>query len=164
VWDGDFATARAGVMFASTLGATMGRELVPYVGKAAATSLLRYDPTVTSDNTVAFRGYVRSRAYEGADVMKLKQVQRAYVLAEASTGVTVTLGLIRNFGDESTRTDTALLTAAGSETRLLKRFESPDLVDAYVMQFEIGDASATASAFTLERFGAVIQTNDFKGN
>jgi hypothetical protein len=164
VWDGDFANARAGVMFASTLGATMGRELVPYVGKANTTSLLRYNQAATSDNSVAFRGYLRSKAYEGADVMKTKQVQRAYVLAEASSGVTLTLGLIRNFGDETTRTDTALLTGVGSETRLLKRFESPDLADAYVVQFEIGDATATASAMTLERFGAVLKTGDYKGN
>jgi hypothetical protein len=161
VWDGDFSSARAGVMFASSIGASMGRELVLYTGN---TKFLRYNPSVTSDDSVTFRGYIRSKAHEGGDVMKLKQVLKAYLLAEVSTGVTVTLGLIRNFGDETTRTDTALLTGVGSETRLLKRFESPDLADAYVMQFEIGDASATASAMTLERFGAVLKTGDYKGN
>jgi hypothetical protein len=78
--------------------------------------------------------------------------------------VTLTQGLIRNFGDETTRTDTALLTAAGSETRVLKRFESPDLVGAYCFQVEIGDGSAAASGFTLERWGAVVKESDYKGN
>jgi hypothetical protein len=91
-------------------------------------------------------------------------VMRAYVLASAESGVTVTQGYIRNFGDETNRTDTALLTAAGSETKVLKKFESPDLTDAHTFQVELGDASAAATAFTLERWWAEVKDLDYWGN
>lgn len=160
VWDGDFASARTGCMFASTLGATMGRSLVPYTGN---TKLLRYNPSATQDDATSFRGYVRSRAFVGDTLTKNKQVMRAYVLASAETGVTLTQGYVRNFGDETSRTDTALLTPVGSETKVLKKFESPDLADAYAFQVEIGDASAAATTFTLERWWTEFKEHDYRG-
>jgi hypothetical protein len=164
LWDGDFASARCGCMFASTLGATMGRSLVPYTGKAATTKLLRYNPAATQDDTTSFRGYIRSRAYVGDTLVKAKHVMRAYLLASAEAAVTITLNWIRNFGDETNRTDTVSLTPVGSETKLLRQFESPDLADAYTFQAEVGDASAAATAFTLERVWADYKEHEHKGN
>jgi hypothetical protein len=164
VWDGDFASARCGCMFASSLGASMGRSLVPYTGKSATTKLLRYNPSATQDDSTSFDGYVTSRAFTGDTLPKDKQVLKAYLLASAESGVTITQAYIRNFGDETNRTDTALLTAAGSESKVLRRFESPDLTGAHTFQVKLGDASAAATAFTLERWWAEYKELDFRGN
>jgi hypothetical protein len=164
VWDGDFASARCGCMFASTLGASMGRSLVPYVGKAATTKLLRYNPAATADDATTFRGYIRGGAKTGDTLPKDKQVMLAYLLASAESGVTLTLNWIRNFGDETNRTDTVLLTASASESKVLRQFESPDLTGAHTFQAEIGDASAASTAFTLERFWADYKELDYRGN
>ena len=164
IWTGDLAATRCAVIFSETMGATMSRTQTLYGGRNSDTKLLRYNTSATSDDGTTFRGYQTSRAFVPTVLSKTQQVMRASLLAEASSGVTITQGLIRNFGDETTRTDTCVLTAAGSETRVLKRFESPDLQDAYAFQVEIGDASATASAFTLERWAATIKELDYKGN
>jgi hypothetical protein len=164
IWTGDLAAARCAVIFAESMGASMGRTQTLYCGRNSDTKLLRYNTSTTSDDGTTFRGYQTSKAFVAEQVLREKSVLRSAVLATAESGVTLTQGLIRNFGDETTRTDTALLTAAGSETRVLKRFESPDLVGAYCFQVEIGDGSAAASGFTLERWGAVVKESDYKGN
>jgi hypothetical protein len=161
VWDGDFAGSRCGVMF-GTLGVTMGTRLIPYVGRNTGTKLLRYDTTKTQDDTTSFRGYLTSGAMTGPELPKNKSVLKAYLLAKASSGVTLTQSWTRNFGDETNRTDTVSLTAAGSESRVLKRFESPELAEAYVAQVTLGDASAAATAFTLERWWAQVEDKELR--
>jgi hypothetical protein len=138
--------------------------LVPYVGKAATTKLLRYNPAATADDATTFRGYIRGGAKTGDTLPKDKQVMLAYLLASAESGVTLTLNWIRNFGDETNRTDTVLLTASASESKVLRQFESPDLTGAHTFQAEIGDASAASTAFTLERFWADYKELDYRGN
>lgn len=160
VWDGDFAAARCGVMFSSSMGASMGLKQVLFTGRTD--KLLRYDTTKTQDDATNFRGYLTSRAMTGDLLPKNKQVLRSYLLAKASSGVSIQQAWVRNFGDETSRTDTALLTAAGSESRLLKKYESPELQDAHTIQVTLGDASAAATAFTLERWFAQVEEKDWR--
>lgn len=151
-WTGTFAAARCGVTFSSSMGATMGRSLVPYVGLASGTTLLRYNPSATDDNSTDFQAYVVSGAKRLEPLPENKSVVRSYLLAEAASGVTITQSLIRNFGDETARTDTVLLTAAGSESRVLRKFEASALTDAYTFQVQLGDAAAGDAAWTLEEW------------
>lgn len=157
-WTGDFASARCSTMMSSSLGATMGRALVPYVGLSSGTTLLRGDTTDQDDAGTAYQAYVQSKAWDIEPLFHNKRVMRGYVLAECATGVTVTQTLIKNFTEES-RTATALLTASGTETRTLKQFEATALAEAVVFQVRIGDASATASAFTLDRWYGTVETD-----
>jgi hypothetical protein len=153
VWDGDFAGTNCGVMF-GTLGASMGRKLVPYAGRNSGSKLLRYDPFVDRDDSVAFKAYFTSGAFSGSALPRNKQVTgKSYLLATAQTGVTITQTWTRNFGDETARTNTVVLTpTAAGETNVLKRFESPELAEAYVAQVTIGDAAAQNVNWTLERW------------
>jgi hypothetical protein len=63
--------------------------------------------------------------------------------------VTVTLTSDRDFGSE-TRTHTALLTASGSETRVVKKFEGGEVGEADVIQVQIGDGSAQEGAWSFD--------------
>jgi hypothetical protein len=153
VWDGDFAAARCGAMFSATVADPVPRKLVPYVGK---TKLLRYDTTASLDDTTAFRAYVTSRAMTGTLWPSNKSVARTYLLATARPGVTIQQGWVRNFGDEVNRTEAVTLTPAGSETRLLRKFASPELQEAFAFQVQLGDAAAVASGWTFERWWAQV--------
>ena len=85
-------------------------------------------------------GFGLGRKFDAADLLLMAKVQ---------TGVTLTLTLDRNHGEE-TRTSTASLTAAGTETRKLVKFEGSDIAECDVIQFQIGDAAAIDSTWTLD--------------
>jgi len=153
-WDGDFAASRCGAMFSTTIADPVPQRLVPYVGK---TKLLRYDTTKTLDDTTPFRAYLTSRAMTGNLWPTNKEAVRSYLLATAEPGVTIQQAWVRNFGDEVNRTDAVMLTPQGSETRLLRKFESPELAEAYAFQVQLGDASAVSSGWTLERWWAEVE-------
>lgn len=149
---GEIAEARSAVMFSNTLGASMSRDLKPYIGQSDSTAtLLKADTSDLTDNSTTFRGYLRSRPYTPAGLATNFGLDEGYLVAEASNAVTIRLSVIRDMGAE-TRTSDVLLTAGGSETYVLKKFEACDLSEAWCVQMEIGDASAIAAAWTLEGF------------
>lgn len=145
--DGNWAAAMCGCLFSTTMSATRSRTRVPYVGRTSATEILRYDESVTSDNGTTFQAYTTSGAL--AAETHLFELQRSYLRAGASSGVSIQQSLVRNFGDETARTSTVSLTASGSETTVLRKFEDAALQDADAVQVTLGDASATASAWQL---------------
>lgn len=161
-WTGPHATAnRCSTMMSSSLGATMGRALVPYVGSGADTVLYRCD-TGTQDNGSNYQAYLQSGAGWAADwpLHRNKALVKSYLEAGASSGVTITQTTIRNTGDETNRTSTCLLTASGSETEVLKQFEGGEMVDAFMGQIRIGDASAANTSFTLNRWEGLVESRE----
>lgn len=160
VYTGDLASTRCGAMLPKTIAATMTRALVPYVGQSGLTTILKYDPAVTSDNSMPFQAYIESFGFEIEPVFQNKAVAKSYVLGKAETGVTLTQTLIRNFGDETNRTDTVVMTAAGSETRLLKKFEASALVEAFAFQVRLGDSAAAANAWVIDRWYARVDLKE----
>lgn len=156
VWTGTFAAARCGVMFSNTCATVRARTRVPYVGLDSGTVLLRYDESATSDNSTAFQAYVTSGVL--AAETKTIEVKRSYLRAAAQSGVTIQQSLIRNTGDETARTSTVSLTAVGSQTNVLRKFEDAALQDADAVQVTLGDASAIASAWSLLGWDADLTT------
>lgn len=148
VYDGDIANTKCAVMFSNTLAAARSRVRVPYTG--GVSKLLRYDESVNRDDTTTYLAYVRSGA-EAIDA-KVVQVNRAYLAASAQSGVSVRQSLIRNTGDETARTSDVVLTAVGSETTVLKKFENTALQDAWCVQVQLGDAAAQNVAWSLLRW------------
>jgi hypothetical protein len=149
---GEIAEARCAVMFSNTLGATMSRDLKPYIGQSkASATILKADTSDLTDNATTFRGYIRSRPYTPAGLAINFGLEESYLVAETSTDTTIRLSVIRDMGVE-TRTSDVVLTASGSETYTLKKFEACDLSQAWCAQLEIGDAAAVAATWTLEGF------------
>jgi hypothetical protein len=148
---GQMAGARASVMFASSIGATMGYRLVPYIGLAASNDkIVKCDDTATNqDSSSSFQAYFTTRPIEvpgfnihTGDVM---------VLAPAASGVTLTATVTPNFGAQTAQTGTALLTAAGSETRVSKRCEGSALGGAQFLQIQFGDAAVANNNWSVDR-------------
>ena len=81
------------------------------------------------------------------------------MLAAVQSGVTITLTIDRDFAAE-TRTATALLTAAGSETRTLEKFEGSGMGEANVIQLQVGDSAAASNTWTLDALVIPIQSQE----
>lgn len=169
-YTGDLAKAYCSTMMSTTLGVTMSRDLSPYVGQAGyggeseADLLVKADVSgattdATESGTQAFQAHIDSKAFVVPPLFHNKRLTRAYLLGEAGSA-TIQQSLIRNYGDETSRTDTRTLVASGSETRVLKQMEATSLNDAFVFQVRLGDASATASAFTLDRWVGAVEVED----
>jgi hypothetical protein len=142
-------TFRTMAMLPASLGATMSRKLKPYFGDS--TNLRRWnDDSSTQDGTTSFQAYVQSKAFDYGRLWHHKRISEAYLQASAQSGVTITQTFIRNFGDETNRTSTVLLTAAGSETRVVKKFEDSACADVKMLQVRLGDAAASTATWTLD--------------
>lgn len=137
VYDGDFVASRCGVVFSNTLNATRARTKVPYTG--GNSKLLRYDPSVDRDDTTSFQAYVTS----GSLVTAARNIQldRAYTVADAASGVSIRHRLIRNSGAEN-RDSTLTLTADGTETIVMKKADDAAMQEAWTVQVSLGDAAA----------------------
>lgn len=160
-WTGGLAVNQCSALMSGTIGASMSLNLVPYAGSASGTVLMRAD-SGTQDNGVNFQGYLESGALGDEDwpLHRNKALISAYLEAEATSGVTITQTTLRNMGDETNRTSTALLTAAGSETEVLKKFEGGEMVDWFAGAVRLGDAAAANTAFTLNRWEGLIETRE----
>ena len=75
--------------------------------------------------------------------------EEAILAAEVGTGVTITLTVDRDFETE-TLTSTLLLTADGSESRIIKQFDDSRVAEAKCIQFRVGDAAAADVAWNLD--------------
>ena len=155
----NLCTARCSAMLPATVGATMSRKLKPYAGFVA--KLLRTDDsTVTADDSTTFQAYVTSKALDVGRLHQNKTIGKAYLQAAAASGVTIRQTLIRNYGDETSRTADALLTAAGSETRVLKKYEDADLTEWFAMQVRLGDSAAVSNNWTLDEWTCTVQVRN----
>ena len=150
--DGRATEARCGVLFANTLGATMSRDLKPYVGRigtGVSGAVIWKEDTGTDDAGTNFQAYAITKAYALQQGQNMGVLEDSYLTAETASGVTITLTLNRDFGLETT-TATALLTASASETRVQQKFEGAAISQAGYLQFQVGDASAASNAWVLD--------------
>lgn len=148
--DGPSANARCSCMFSNTLGASMSRDLKPHLGRSVGTTIYKTDTSDLDDNSTDFQAYVKTRPIITLGELGRKVgLEEPYLLAKALTGVTITLTSDRDFGIE-TRTHTQVLTAAGSETRVFKKFEGAGVGEADVIQVQIGDGAAQDGAWSFD--------------
>jgi hypothetical protein len=143
---GDSCEARCGVMFSNTLGATMSRDLKPYIGQNAGNGRLwKCDTTDQDDAGTAFQGLITypDRHHGGLDAACV--LRPPLVLGSVgSHSITVTMS--GNYGALTTRTGSVAMAAAGSETRVLKPVEDVEIGDdVFSVAVAVGDASAAAT-------------------
>lgn len=152
-YTGSIATARCSVMFARSIGATMGFELTPYMGSTAAVNrIVKCDDTATNqDAGVSQQAYVTTKPIEPAGPGMRGAISDAVILAPAASGVTLTCTTTPDFGANPTKSGTALLTAAGSETRVQVRMADSGIGSAQFVQLQVGDGSAANNAWSFDR-------------
>lgn len=145
--------ALCAVMFSNTLGAAMSLDLKPYIGYDSGSHqpVIFKGNTGNNDSGVGYQAYITTRAYEPGGPGFNGQLSDALLTAAAASGVTITATVTPDFNAATAKTATALLTAAGSETRVTKRLEDSTLSGAEFYQYTIGDAAATTAAWTLDR-------------
>lgn len=150
--DGESAKAFCSVMFSGTLGVTMSSALKPYIGYVTTTTIAECDTNATDDFGTTFRAYVDTKEY--GTVGRNHAVREGILIGKAASGVTITVQPFSDFGLDSAASGTALLTAAGSETRVQKRIEGLQTAGIGTFRLRIGDAAAVSNGWVLE----VIQT------
>jgi hypothetical protein len=136
--------AACAAMFANTLGASMSSDLKPYAGLSSSAVLLKCDTTDTTDNAQNFQAYVKSRPLDIQQFGDNVGLGVSSLLADPATGVNITLSMIRDYGLE-TRTSAVSLTAAASETKVIRKFEDSEIAGAGVVQVQLGDSAAVAA-------------------
>jgi hypothetical protein len=107
--------------------------------------------TTTTDIDGNFQAYITSRPFFPTGLGFRAELHDATLVAEASSGVTITGTFTGDFGTTgSAKTATALLTAGGSETRVIKRMDDSALGGCSAVQITLGDGSAASNAWVLD--------------
>ncbi len=155
--DGLTAAARCSTMFANTLGASMSRDFKPYIGRASGSGIWRCDTATTTDAGTAFRAYATTKPLPASEQLSRKLgTNEPHLLAKAQAATMISVSVVRDFGLE-TRSATASIAAAASETRVIRRLDGLEMAGASVVQMTVGDASAVASAWTLDALAVPVK-------
>ncbi len=143
------ANVRCATMFANTLGASMSRDLKPYVGQTGGNTRLWKCDVGNTDNGTPYQGYILTKAAEPGGAGFFGEVGNAIVLAKASPGVTITDTITADFGLQ-TVVGTADISPTKGETRVSVPLEGTGLSGIQFVQHQIGDAAPIANAWTLD--------------
>lgn len=150
--DGASASARCSVMFSNTLGASMSRDLKPYIGQHGGNGRLwKCDTSDETDAGTAFQGLVTYPDRHAGGLDHACVMGQPLVLGAAG-GSDVTVSMTANYGALPAVTGSVSLEAEGDETRVMKKVEDCELGDAevFAIAVAVGDAEAMASAWTLD--------------
>jgi hypothetical protein len=105
------------------------------------------------DAGTAFKAYIDSKSYAPWGLSRLGgTVGEPIVIADPSEGVTVQLTIYRDEGADSA-SSTADLTdhsESAAATKVFPKFQSAVLGDSHSFKCRIGDAQATANAWSLD--------------
>jgi hypothetical protein len=152
---GKLRLARAAVLFARTLAASMSRDKVPYTSYQVSNNvILRADTTDLDDAGTTYQAIVKSRPY-AFNGGKPFRTTAPWIVAKAQDGVTLTVTVDADFGRD-VRTTTISLTPTTQElvtpaTRVYRKCEGLDVTDACFAQYQIGDSAAIANTWQIER-------------
>ncbi len=143
--------AAAACLFSNTIGSTMSNDLKPYCSQqlpGGSSSILKADIANSADFVQA---YVITRAYEPGGAGYYGEIGDAVLMAAASSGATITLYALADFGLQ-TQAASLSLTPAGTEASMTKRVQDSALSgDVIWVQHRYGDASATAGNWNIDR-------------
>src|SRR5262245_22256746 len=151
--DGETAKAYCSCMFSGTIGVSMSQALKPYIGYVTSTAIYECDTNATDDAGTAFQSYVDTKEY--GTIGRNHDLREGVLIGKVASGVTITVKAFSDFGLDSSGSGTAVLTAAGSETRVQKRLEGFQTAGIGTFRLRIGDSAAASNAWTLD----VVQTN-----
>lgn len=155
-WTGDLASARCSVMFARSIGASMGILQRPYAGFSAAVGTPRLlgadSATATDDGGTTFQSYIQTKPYQPVGRNAYFESTQPSLQAKASSGVTIQCKLTPNYLALPFVQDTVTLTPVNNETRVWRKFQKLALPRCQTMQIQLGDAMATGASWELDQF------------
>lgn len=149
-FDGRMGMARCSALFSNTVGASMSRDLKPYIGSTIAAAFPGKTDTGTLDLSVAYQAYIDTKVYNPWGDGFSGTVMAAQIIASAQSGVPLTLTTKGDFSAQSV-SDTVSLTAAGSETRVQPRVGGKiALGNLQTVQFRLGDSAAIDNTWQVD--------------
>ena len=145
---------RASTLFANTVGASMSRDLKPYVGRSGATAKILKcdDPTVTTDDGTAYQGYVTTRPLvptnRGGRQFGLES---PLVVATAQQGIEIQVASVTDFGYATRESQIDLSPSGRGETRVVRKVEGLEDASFDTIQITIGDPFAQSADWTIDQ-------------
>jgi hypothetical protein len=136
-------------VFAGPVGTTPSTSMVPLIGQNSDHGLLWALDTGTQDITTNYQGTLTTKPYAAGGIQYHFGLAEGQLVARASSGTTITVSTVQDFGVETRRSQVSL-SAEGSETSVVRKLEGMDGASCTVVQFTIGDEEASASAWTLD--------------
>jgi hypothetical protein len=113
-----------------------------------------YQGTGGDDDSEQYMAFVKTRTYSpGGDISRLGtagQLQQPLLVAKRAQ-TALQLEIDRDRGAEF-QTSFVDLTADGTETRCIRKFENAQLADAGTFQYKLGDVFNTLNRWSLDRF------------
>ena len=147
---GGMGTARCSVLFSNTIGASMSRDLKPYIGSTTAANTFGKTYTGTQDLGVNYQAYIDTKEYSPWGNDYSGDVTAGQIIAAAQAGVTITVTTIADFGMQS-RPDTVSLTAAGTESRVQPRVGGAMTVgNVQSVHFRVGDSAEANTTWQID--------------
>lgn len=141
----DSAAARCSTMMSATLGASMSRDLKPYIGRASGTAILKCDTTALTDGGTLYQAYVKTRPLSqllGQNVA----IGQSHLLAKTTVSTSALFQVIdRDYGAETQTASVGSLVAVGTETRILRKIEGSDMAAAGTVQITLGETAASGN-------------------
>ena len=147
------ANVRCATLFATTIAASMSRDLKPHVGQTGAANRLWKTDTGTDDNGTTFQAYILSKASEPGGPGFFGEVGESTLLAKASPGVMVSITVTRDFGAETVPGSANLspLPDEGSASRVMRVLGGSALNGVQFIQFQLGDAAPVSNTWLFDR-------------
>jgi hypothetical protein len=158
LYTGKVAKALAACMYAENVdvvpGVAQSKRLGLFVGfdeaVASGEARLQRADTGVSDDGETYRAYLRTRPFLTRELLGKAGVMSASVMAPVSSGDSVDVTLIRDFG-VNTKTVAASLTATASERRIVRHLDNLDLSEMMALEVEIGDTAATSGSWAVDQ-------------
>ncbi len=148
VFDGTPANARCAVMFSTTLGASMSRDLKPYIGASTTATLLRGDAGLL-DTVTPFQSYVDLAEQHLAGLKNQCTVDQMILMGSAGPH-TLTATLHRDYGCEPRSADVLMSAETGDQTRVQKPIEAAFHADAKSIGMRIGDICPSSQPWNID--------------
>lgn len=154
---GNSCKAQCSVMFSNTVGATMSRDLKPYIGQhGAANRIWKCDTTDLDDAGTAFQAYVTTKEYGTLGMNHA--VRDGVVIAQAASGINIAGLVLSDFSFNGDATATVSLTPVGAETRVQRRLEGLQTAGVGTFAIRVGDTGANANQWTVD--GVIVNVTE----
>lgn len=152
--------ALCSAMFSDTVGATMSRNLKPYIGKADSAAVWKCYSSATMDDGNPYQSYVMTRPIRvSGDLRRFVGLGEPHVLAQAGTA-TVSITMRKDFGLESRTGSTTITGGVGFETHVIKKIGGLEWDHARVIQLVVGDESAVDNSWVLDGVVVPVRSQD----
>ena len=146
IHDGPSAAALCSALFSNTVGATMSRDLKPYVGLSGSAAIYKCDTTDNDDAGTGFQAYVKSRSLVPVGkIGKLFTVGESVLTAKAQASTVIRQTLDRDFA-VATQESEVSIAAKAAESHVMRKFDGSMSSDIGVVQAQLGDPLSTSVA------------------